>query len=206
MLTAAQKQHLKRTLLSEQSKLIQKLQSNFQEETSFIEAVGELSSYDNHPADSGTEMYEREKDITLQEHAEQELEKINEALHALEDGTYGICRVCSMDIPYERLRVLPTADTCVEHANEEQSGYQTEQSKRGRQDAIIEGATVQYDKEDAWQDVSKYGTSDTPSDFFEDKSSYNEMFIHSEEDVGIVEDVERFGRRDKETNAFVEEE
>src|SRR5690625_1813151 len=90
MLTAAQKQQLKHTLLNEQSKLIQKVQSNFQVETSFIQAVGDLSSYDNHPADSGTEMYEREKDITLKDHAEQELEKINEALHALEDGTYGI--------------------------------------------------------------------------------------------------------------------
>lgn len=206
MLTAAQKQQLKRALLNKQSEMIQKMQSNFHMESSFIEATGDLSSYDNHPADSGSEIYEREKDITIQDHAERELEEINEALHAMEEGTYGICRVCSMDIPYERLRALPAADTCIEHADQEQMEYHIPQNEQYEQDAIVDEAFGRYDKEDAWQDVSKYGTSDTPSDFFEDKGSYDDMYIHSEEDVGIVEDVERFGKRDKKTNAFMEDE
>lgn len=39
------------------------------------DSVGELSSYDNHPADTGTELFEREKDIALNDHAEYEVEK-----------------------------------------------------------------------------------------------------------------------------------
>ena len=32
------------------------------------DSTGELSNYDNHPADTGTDLYEREKDIALNEH------------------------------------------------------------------------------------------------------------------------------------------
>lgn len=207
MLTAAEKQKLKRMLLDEQSRLIQKVQNEFLTETSYMEASGDLSHYDNHPADSGTEMYEREKDLTIHDHAERKLEKINEALHAIEDGTYGICRVCSMDIPYKRLLAFPTADTCIEHADEAEEMRSSPKNEREERTAITdEGEEVGYDREDAWQDVSKYGTSDTPSDFTEDKASYDDMFINSEEDIGVVEGVERFGRYDRETNAFIEKE
>lgn len=58
------------------------------------EAAGELSMYDNHPADMGTELFEREKDIALNIHANSELEKVENALQAMQDGTYGICEVC----------------------------------------------------------------------------------------------------------------
>jgi YteA family regulatory protein len=63
------------------------------------DAVGELSSYDNHPADDATELYEREKDIALNEHAERELKEIEHALQVIENGTYGICEVCGKPIP-----------------------------------------------------------------------------------------------------------
>src|SRR5690625_4737895 len=115
-LTKTQLTACKRRLSARQSKLIHQLKNRFDLEISQTDAIGELSSYDNHPADLGTELYEREKDITLYAHAENELEQINDALHAIEEGTYGICRVCSMNIPLARLISNPTADTCIEHA------------------------------------------------------------------------------------------
>src|SRR5690625_936258 len=118
MLTNEQTNEFKEILLARQSQMIHQVQDRFGLEASFMDAVGELSSYDNHPGDMGTEMYEREKDIALNEHAEKELEEINEALHAIDEGTYGICRVCSMDIPYDRLKAVPNADTCREHAED----------------------------------------------------------------------------------------
>lgn len=96
-------------LFDRQSEIINQIQDRFGLVASQKEAIGELSSYDNHPADLGTETYERGKDLALSEHAERELEEINAALHAMEEGTYGICKVCSMDIPYDRLLALPTA-------------------------------------------------------------------------------------------------
>jgi hypothetical protein len=36
--------------------------------------MGELSSYDNHRGDEGTDLYEREKDVALHQHQDYELE------------------------------------------------------------------------------------------------------------------------------------
>jgi len=44
----------------------------------------------------------------------QELTAIDEAMGRLEQGTYGICEVCGLDIPEERLRVMPAARYCRE--------------------------------------------------------------------------------------------
>src|SRR5690625_6352440 len=65
------------------------------------------------------ELFERGKDKALNEHAEEELKQINEALHAIDEDTYGICSVCGVDIPFERLEAVPTTDRCMTHANEQ---------------------------------------------------------------------------------------
>lgn len=189
----------KRLLLTRQSEMISHIQDRYGLIASQTDAVGELSSYDNHPGDMATEIYERGKDIALNEHAEKELEAINEALHAIDEGTYGICRVCSMDIPYERLLAIPTADTCVQHAEDNNVIFTNNRpveeqvySPNINPDEITAETQVGYDAEDAWQEVSRYGTSETPSDFYGDRDNYNEMYPNSDEDVGYVEDVERY--------------
>ena len=45
-------------------------------ERSLKDSVVELSSYDNHPADLGTELFEREKDHAIEDHTANELEKV----------------------------------------------------------------------------------------------------------------------------------
>ncbi len=42
------------------------------------------------------------------------LQKIDEALHRIDDGTYGICSVCGQLIRKARLQHLPFAHTCME--------------------------------------------------------------------------------------------
>ncbi|HLR23555.1 MAG TPA: TraR/DksA C4-type zinc finger protein [Pseudogracilibacillus sp.] len=203
MLTEKQLKELKNDLLKSQERMINQVQDRFGLEVSQMDAVGELSSYDNHPADMGTELYERGKDIALNEHTEQELEDINKALHAMEEGTYGICRICSVDIPYERLRAVPTADTCIQHSEEEQtfSRYRPVEeevySPNINPDEVTPETQNAYDAEDAYQEVSRYGTSETPSDFYGDRDSYDDMYPNSDEDVGVVEDVERFPDKKK---------
>lgn len=187
-----------RRLSTRQSELFQLVKNRFDMEMSQTEAIGELSSYDNHPADLGTELFERSKDLALTDHAESELERINEALHALEEGSYGICRICSAPISYERLVANPTADTCTEHM--ETSGMRLDE---GPLEEAVLGSHINpekktdtemnfYDREDAWQDVSRYGTSETPSDLYGDVDDYNDMYVNSDENIGIVEDIERY--------------
>ena len=202
MIHEEQKTKIKSKLLKRQSKLIRQLQNHYGLEISHTDSVGELSSYDNHPGDMATELYERGKDIALNEHTENELEAINEALHAMEEGTYGICEVCSTDIPIERLEANPTAKTCMEHAEKD-----TFKRERPVEEEVmhsqIPAAEVtpelqgEFDREDTWQAVSRYGSSDGPSDFYEDKESYDEVYINSEEDIGYVEDVEKYPSEDK---------
>lgn len=203
MLTTKQIGELKEQLVQRQSHIIHQIQDDFGLEASFIDAVGELSSYDNHPGDMGTELYERGKDIALNEHMEKELEEINESLHAINEGTYGICRVCSLDIPFERLQAVPTADTCVEHSEDNQTFSRTHPveeevfSPNINPDEVTPETQVGYDAEDAWQEVSKYGTSETSSDFYGDRDSYNDMYPNSDEDIGTVEDVEKYPNQSK---------
>ncbi|MEC5424652.1 TraR/DksA C4-type zinc finger protein [Virgibacillus sp. C22-A2] len=203
MIRSEQLSHFKAVLLERQTELINHVQDHFGMTRELVkESMSELSNYDNHPADMGTELFEREKDIALNEHAEKELEEINESLHAIEEGTYGICSKCGEDIPYDRLMAVPTADRCVEHAADntfEQSRTVEEEvfSPNINPDEVTAEEQVNYDAEDAWQEVSRYGTSDTPSDLYGDQDHYNEMYPNSEENVGNAEDLEGFLAADR---------
>lgn len=78
------------------------------------EATGELSSYDQHPADVGTETFYREADQAIAESVQAELEEVDAALRRVEDGTYGRCEACGRPIGDERLEALPAARLCLE--------------------------------------------------------------------------------------------
>ncbi|KAB8137980.1 hypothetical protein F9U64_07125 [Gracilibacillus oryzae] len=96
---------------------------NTEESTEALtEEAGELTSFNNHPADLGTELYERERDFTLETFEEQELEDINRALEALDDGTYHLCVVCGREIEEERLLTIPTTRYCKDHASQTTRG------------------------------------------------------------------------------------
>lgn len=77
---------------------------------------GELSSVDNHPADNATQLMMQTTEMAIDEFREEEINDIKQALQAIENGTYGKCIECNAEIPYERLEAIPTAKTCIEHA------------------------------------------------------------------------------------------
>jgi RNA polymerase-binding protein DksA len=77
-------------------------------------ATAELSLGDQHPADVGTEMFEREKDYSILEQVAAEIQEVDRALHRLEQGTYGICEDCGRPIAAARLAARPSANLCVE--------------------------------------------------------------------------------------------
>lgn len=77
------------------------------------DAVSELADYDQHPADMGSETFEREKDLSILESLEAELAELEAALQRVDDGTYGVDEVTGEPIPAERLEAYPTARTNV---------------------------------------------------------------------------------------------
>jgi RNA polymerase-binding transcription factor DksA len=78
------------------------------------DALSELSLADQHPADLGTEMFEREKDLSILERVEAERADVDRALKRLEDGTYGLCEACGREIAKARLEIRPAARFCVD--------------------------------------------------------------------------------------------
>jgi RNA polymerase-binding transcription factor DksA len=52
-------------------------------------------------------------DFALMEMESATLKKIDEALHRLEEGMYGVCEECQGKIGEARLKALPFASTCV---------------------------------------------------------------------------------------------
>ena len=80
------------------------------------ENISELSSFDQHHGDIGTETFEREKDFSLLEQLEAEIGDLDAALRKIDEGTYGTCEVCGREIEPERLEAVPGTRTCIEHA------------------------------------------------------------------------------------------
>lgn len=62
--------YLKEKLISERKIAVERLRINqeFIADTNIKENLGELSSYDNHPADQGSELFEKEKQYALEKH------------------------------------------------------------------------------------------------------------------------------------------
>ncbi|HET6953728.1 MAG TPA: sigma 54 modulation/S30EA ribosomal C-terminal domain-containing protein [Acidimicrobiales bacterium] len=82
------------------------------------ESLADTASIDQHPADLGTETFEREKDLSLLEDVEQGIADVHRALTRLGHGTYGRCEACDRQIPDERLVARPAARFCLEHQAE----------------------------------------------------------------------------------------
>ncbi len=62
---------------------------------------------------------QRENDEVLEslhQQTLQEIEQIKQALHRIEQGSYGNCARCGKQIAAERLEILPYATTCTECA------------------------------------------------------------------------------------------
>lgn len=106
---------IKKRLLTEKERLEQELHE-IMERTSIssdIEQVSELSTFDDHPADLASETFEREKDLALESNIQDLLGKVNTALEKIEDGSYGLCDSCGIEINANRLEALPWASLCL---------------------------------------------------------------------------------------------
>jgi RNA polymerase-binding protein DksA len=77
---------------------------------------------DNHLGDAAAGTLDREIDYTLEEHSEQVLAKIDEALRRFDEGTFGMCARCDKPIAEERLEAKPWASLCIDCQREVERG------------------------------------------------------------------------------------
>lgn len=114
--------HFRKLLLSIREKLVGKVDSMQGEalKRSRQDASGDLSNVPIHMADIGTDNYERDLMIELIQNGEESVRSIDTALEKIEDGTFGICELCSKKINKERLKAVPYAKLCIDCQREEE--------------------------------------------------------------------------------------
>ncbi|MCY0876940.1 MAG: molecular chaperone DnaK [Firmicutes bacterium] len=154
------------------------------------DSVGELSGYDQHPADLGSEMFERAKDIALREHDQLRLQKVRSALSRMDTGEYGICQACKKDIENLRLEAEPAAECCVACEQERDSTWRTDD--RPVEEEVLSPPFARtnldgqdqtgFDGEDTWQVVAGFNNTRDPESSIDDELYY--------EGGGYVEPIE----------------
>jgi YteA family regulatory protein len=159
------------------------------------DSVGELSVYDNHPADLGDELFERSKDVALRDNAHILLEEVEEALTKIIDQTYGFCSSCGQPIAMERLEALPWATHCI--ACQRQEAVEGPVPRPLEEELLAppfhrtfldtaKFANVGFDGEDSLQAVMRWGSSDSPQDI-PGSYDYKALWPNSNEHEGIVD-------------------
>lgn len=200
-LPAEQLSKLRAAIIQQREDIQHRLKNNahYGLHDSMRDMTGDLTEIDNHPGDAATELYHRSMDISLLERDEHELDDIDAALAAMDEGTYGTCAVCGGDIPLERLNAVPLTRFCKEH-NPRQSSPFTRPAEEeflhppfGRTSLDERDTQNGFDGEDAWQIVESWGNSDSPA-MAEGNNidSYNDMEIEADETEGFVEPWENF--------------
>lgn len=159
------------------------------------DSLSELSTYDNHPADIGDELFERSKDLALRDNAHIMLEHVEKALGRIESGTFGKCETCGKEIAEARLEALPWVNECIDCKKREETidptprpleeDLLTPPFKRTFLDAA-DMEFVGFDGEDSWQAVARYGTSDGPQDVGGARD-YQHLYTDPGERDGIVD-------------------
>ncbi|WP_226585093.1 TraR/DksA C4-type zinc finger protein [Halobacillus litoralis] len=151
-------------------------------------ASGELSQYDNHPADSGTELYEREKDMALLGHVKEELSDINYSLEQMKQGTYGICEETGQQIPAERLDAIPTARTIA-------SASTNQEISRDRpvEEEVLTNLENSYGRDTDDPEYNEQNAYEQVASFNQSSMTYEGSSLMDNDDgVGYVEEFEPF--------------
>lgn len=68
---------------------------------------------DEHDSEGSTVGYERARVAGLMERARRRIDDLEAARRRLEEGCYGRCELCGVEIPEERLAALPSTRVCV---------------------------------------------------------------------------------------------
>jgi RNA polymerase-binding transcription factor DksA len=78
------------------------------------EACEETPNYSMHPADAGTDSFDRDLVLGLASFEQEGLYEIDAALRRIDDGTYGRCELTGRPIPWKRLEAIPWTRFSVE--------------------------------------------------------------------------------------------
>ena len=101
------------------------------------EMSSELSFYDNHPADSATELYDKEKGMALKANEISIINKIDDALKNIDSGKYGVCKICGKSIEKERLEFIPYTNQCAACQSVDSKRILDQQTRRPVEEEVL---------------------------------------------------------------------
>ena len=114
-MTKSDARSYKKLLLAKREEIVGDI-SHIAEETlkkSQKDASGDNSGYAFHMADVATDTYDREFTLGLASKERLVLQEINNALHKIEEGKFGLCEECKRPITKVRLKAVPYATLCL---------------------------------------------------------------------------------------------
>jgi RNA polymerase-binding protein DksA len=79
-----------------------------------IESPGQMT-YGSQAA-AASHVFEQQRDLALRDRSRLDLSRVEAALRAIDDGTYGRCTNCGNPIAPERLEAIPWVPTCIDCA------------------------------------------------------------------------------------------
>ena len=80
------------------------------------------SIFSVHMADAGTDSHEQEKSFMLMNRESDYFKNLEVALERIEEGVFGVCKICNNLIPEERMMEVPNATKCVQCKEKEKLG------------------------------------------------------------------------------------
>ena len=95
---------------------------SFEETSENIKSVDESKGASQHPADEGTEDFERIINIELTSKEVDVIRKIDRALEKIDEGTYGVCDISGEEIPLKRLEAIPYATLTIQAQEAREQG------------------------------------------------------------------------------------
>jgi DnaK suppressor protein len=81
-----------------------------------VEATNDVATDDEHDPEGHTIAWERQQIAALLDEARTTLAEIDAAKQRLDDGLYGTCTTCGLEIAAARMEALPATPTCVDCA------------------------------------------------------------------------------------------
>lgn len=165
-------------------------------------STDELSSYDNHPAEMGSQLYEIEHNMALEVNEKANVYNIEESLSRMENDKYGTCVKCGKDIDEERLEIIPYTSFCIDCEKEKEADIEYSSLmkdsyiNRPVEEEVIDAPMGrkylnkqeddEYEGLDQLNDLMKYGSSSTPQDMGGYKD-YEEFYTNKIDNQGIVD-------------------
>ncbi len=80
------------------------------------------SIFSVHMADAGTDSHEQEKSFMLMNRESDYCKNLKVALERIQEGSFGVCKICDGLIPEERMMEVPNATKCVKCKEKEKLG------------------------------------------------------------------------------------